>query len=174
VVIDYRKTKIEVLGLIATHLGRVMILPPILAEVDDFEREDCQSLGLEIVSPTLEEYAEAALHKEPGLSAEDYLCLVVSERLTATCLTNDGALHKACRRKSIKCMCGLRPMLHLTEMKILSPRDAWRTAQAIFASNIYITDTVIEDFRRNLNRIAAAKTAEADRKLRKKPSEPRR
>lgn len=174
VIIDYKQTRTEVLGLIAAHLGKVVILPPILDEVDDFGKDDCNRLSLEIVTPSLEEYAEAAIHKEPGLSAEDYLCLVVSERLAATCLTNDGALHKACRRRKIQCMCGLRPMLHLTEMKILSPREALRTAQAIHANNIYITDLVIEDFRRELNRIIAPKGEVAGRKTRKTTDKPGR
>lgn len=174
VLIDYMQAKVQVLELIATHLGRVVILPPTLNEVDNFEKDDCHRLGLEIVTPSLEEYTEAALHKEPGLSAEDYLCLVVSERLAATCLTNDGALHKACRRRSIRCMYGLRPMLNLTEIKVLSPREAWRIAQAIYASNMYITDVVIEDFQRELDRIVAQRAVDADRKSRKRSDEPRR
>lgn len=174
VLIDYVQTRIQVLELITTHLGRVVILPSTLDEVDNFEKDDCHRLGMEILTPSLEEYAEAALHREPGLSAEDFLCLIVSERLAATCLTNDVALHKACRRRGVRCMYGLRPMLNLTEIKVLSPREAWRIAQAISASNLYITDAIIEEFSRELNRIVAQRAAAADTRSKKRSDEPRR
>ena len=147
--------------MIAAHLGRVVVSPPVLDEIDGFVADDCANLGLIILNPTLDEYLEAVNHKEPGLSSEDYLCLILTKRLEATCLTNDKALHKACRSQSVSCMCGLRPMLALVDIKVLPPKEALKIAKSIYANNMYITDAIIGQFEEELARIAGGKIAGA-------------
>ena len=71
-------------------------------------------------------------------------------------------------------MCGLRPMLSLAEMKALAPNEAWKIAQAISLNNMYITNAILDDFKRELNRIVAAKTMEVDRRSRKRPDDSKR
>jgi rRNA-processing protein FCF1 len=154
--------------MIATHLGRVVVSPPIIDEVDGFAMDDCANLGLDIFNPTLDEYMEAAGHKVAGLSAEDYLCLILSKRLQAICLTNDKALHKACRGQNVSCMCGLRPMLALADTGVLPPKEALEIARAIYSNNMYITDTVIEQFEEELARIAGGKVTGGKTKSRKR------
>jgi predicted nucleic acid-binding protein len=168
VIIDYKQTDIEILRLVSNHLGRILVSPATLAEIKDFDRHDCTLLGLEIINPALDEYIQAASHKEPGLSAEDYLCLILAKRLSAICLCNDRAMHKACRGHRVQCMWGLRPMLELVQMRTIPPKTAWRIAQQIYSNNVYITETVIVDFRNKLDAIVSTKLREKERRSRSK------
>lgn len=143
--IDLADADRTLLAMIADALGPVIIPSPILGEVSTLTEEDCESLGLTVLEPSLKQLAEAATARG-RLSEEDHLCLIVARDLGATCVTSDGALHDACVSLGIAVWRGLRPLIALVELGRLEPRTAIVTVRAIRASNAYITGAVIRMF----------------------------
>ena len=49
VLIDYRESDLAILALVARHLARITVLPPVLDEVRGVTATECARLGIEIV-----------------------------------------------------------------------------------------------------------------------------
>ena len=52
VLIDYTHAARSILKLYAQHLGDVFVPEAILDEVDELSREDCEALGIQVVTAT--------------------------------------------------------------------------------------------------------------------------
>jgi len=89
VLIDYAKASLEILGLVATHIGPVYVAAAVLDEVEQLDEAQCQTTGLTIVDGTFAQLTEAAQRGGP-LSFEDKLCLVLARDHGWACLSNDG------------------------------------------------------------------------------------
>ena len=62
-----------------------------------------------------------------------------------TCLTNDGALRRLCKRHGVATRFGLGLMVDLVEAGVLTRRHAVAVAQRIQVSNpLHITDRVLD------------------------------
>ncbi len=152
VLIDYRESDLAILALVARHLGRLAVLPSVLDEVRGVTAEECGRLGIEIVEVETERMLLAA-EVESSVSFNDRLCLVVCREEGWTCLTNDGALRRLCKRHGVVTRFGLGLMVDLVEASALTRQRAVTVARRIRASNpLHITDRVLERFLHALDR----------------------
>lgn len=147
VLIDIVDANEPVLALIVQHIAPVIIPTPVLGEVKTLDEVRCAALGLDLVEPTLEQLREAAI-PHPALSFYDEVCLIVARDGGYTCWTNDGPLGDECASAGVARMRGLRPLLHLVESGALSMAAAVGTVEVIQTINPYITQAVVDDFRR--------------------------
>ena len=74
--IDYRESDLAILALVARHLGRLAVLPPVLDEVRGVTAKEYGRLGVEIVEVETERMLRAA-EMESSVSFNDRLCPVV-------------------------------------------------------------------------------------------------
>ena len=152
VLIDYRESDLAILALVARHLGPLAVLPSVLDEVRGVTAEECGRLGIEIVEVETEQMLLAA-QVESSVSFNDRLCLVMCREEGWTCLTNDGALRRLCKRHGVETRFGLGLMVDLVEAGALTRRRAVAVARRIQASNpLHITDRVLARFLHALDR----------------------
>ena len=152
VLIDYRESDLAILALVAQHLGRLAVLPPVLDEVRGVTAKECERLGIEIVEVETERMLLAAA-VESSVSFNDRLCLVVCREEGWTCLTNDGALRRLCKRHGVETRFGLGLMVDLVEAGALTRRRAVAVARRIRVSNpLHITEGVLDRFLHALER----------------------
>ena len=152
VLIDYRESDLAILALVARHLGRLAVLPPVLDEVRGVTAKECGRLGVEIVEVETERMLLAS-EVESSVSFNDRLCLVVCREEGWTCLTNDRALQRLCKRHGVETRFGLGLMVDLVEAGALTRRRAVAVARRIRVSNpLHITDRVLDRFLDALDR----------------------
>lgn len=154
ILIDYALSDISVIALAVRHLGPVHVPLPILEEVDQLSRDDCERLGITLLDPTLEEMAAAASSPRTTLSFEDELCLVLALANGFTCVTNDKRLRRECESAGVPVRWGLELMLELVARRELTAEAATVTAQAIRRANpLHITEAILERFEKHLRSI---------------------
>ena len=152
VLIDYRESDLTILALVARHLGRLAVLPPVLDEVRGVTAKECGRLGIEIVEVETERML-LATEVESSVSFNDRLCLVVCREEGWTCLTNDRALQRLCKRHGVETRFGLGLMVDLVKAGALTRRRAVAVARRIRVSNpLHITDRVLDRFLHALDR----------------------
>ena len=153
VLIDYRESELGILKLIARHLGRLAVIPSVLEEVRDVTAMECAGLGIEVVKVKTSQMLEAA-KIESAVSFNDRLCLVVCQEERWTCVTNDGALRRLCKRHGVETRYGLGLMVDLVAARVLTRRRAMSVAGRIQLSNpLHINDRVLTRFEDALNRL---------------------
>jgi len=151
VLIDYAKSDLSVLTLVASHIGPIHVPSVVLAEVNQLTEDDCESLGLLVLEEPVE-ILLAAGEKRGALSFEDHVCLLLAKENEWVCVSNDKPLHKACGKEDVEVKWGLRLMIELVELELLDKDVAMEIAQAIHMSNPkHITPAIIEDFRIKIN-----------------------
>ena len=107
---------------------------------------ECARLGIEIVSAETERMLQAT-EVESRVSFNDRLCLVVCHEEGWTCVTNDGALRRLCKRYGVETRFGLGLMVDLVTARALTRRRAVAVARRIQASNpLHINDRVLSRF----------------------------
>ena len=109
VLIDYVETEIAVLSIASRALAPVYVVREVLREVKRLDSAACERLGIHVLEPELEELAAAAARRG-ALSFEDHLCLLVAQARGWTCVTNDGALRRACAAENVAMLWGLELM----------------------------------------------------------------
>lgn len=147
VLIDYAMTDVAPLRL-SDALGPGVVPASILEEVDQLDRAQCKALGLAVVYPNMEILVAAAEWDDPRLSYNDRIVALLAEHHSWTCFTNDGLLFRVCEERGISVRRGLRLMLDLISIQRLQPTAAIRIAEAIAATNPFITSAVLDEFRR--------------------------
>ncbi len=146
VLIDYRESEIGILELVVEHLGRVVVLAPVLGEVRGVTKTQCASLGLEVVDVETEQMLRAA-EVESSVSFNDRLCLVACRDEGWTCVTNDGALRRLCKRHGVQTRFGLGLMVDLVAGGALTKRRAVTVARQIQAANpLHVNEHVLSRF----------------------------
>lgn len=60
VLIDYRESEFDILGLAVQHIGRVVVLELVLDEVRGVMPAQCTQLGIEVVAVETERLVQAA------------------------------------------------------------------------------------------------------------------
>ena len=151
VLIDYRESDLDVLKEVGRNIGRLAVLSEVLDEVHGLTRQKCRSLGIEVVDvemPTLQAAAEV---KAP-VSFNDCLGFVVCLERGWTCVTNDGALRRLCRRHDVKVRRGLGLMVDLVRLGAMGRRRATVIARRMHKANpAHINERVLEQFSRALD-----------------------
>ena len=146
VLIDYRESEIKILELVVQHIGRVVLLAPVLDEVQGVTPAQCTQLGIEVVEVETEQLVRAS-EVESRVSFNDRLCLVACREEGWTCVTNDGALRRLCERHGVATRFGLGLMVDLVAAGALTRRRAMAVARQIQASNpLHINERVIQRF----------------------------
>ena len=146
VLIDYRDSELTVLKLVAQHVGRVAVIPPVLDEVHGLTAGLCARLDIEVIEVETEQMLQAA-EVESSVSFNDRLCMVVCRDEGWTCVTNDGALRRLCKRHGVKSRYGLGLMVDLTAVGVLPRGQAVAVARKIQASNpLHINERVMKRF----------------------------
>ena len=146
VLIDYRDSDRTVLGLISAHVGQLCIPSPVLGEVLHMTEDDCASLGLYVVEPTIDHLL--SVPRAPGpLSFQDHLSLIVARTNGWCCLTNDGRLRKECKAQGVAVMWGLEPLGILVAAGVVSAQHARNVAVAVHHANSrFITREIVRRF----------------------------
>ncbi|MYK41343.1 MAG: PIN domain-containing protein [Gemmatimonadetes bacterium] len=146
VLIDYRESEIKILELVVQHMGRVVVLAPVLDEVQGVTPAQCAQLGIEVVEVETEQLVRAS-EVESRVSFNDRLCLVACREEGWRCVTNDGALRRLCERHGVATRFGLGLMVDLVAAGALTRRRAMAVARQIQASNpLHINERVIQRF----------------------------
>ncbi len=146
VLIDYRESEIKILELVVQHIGRVVVLAPVLDEVQGVTPTQCAQLGIEVVEVETEQLVRAS-EVESRVSFNDRLCLVACREEGWTCVTNDGALRRLCERHGVATRFGLGLMVDLVAVGALTKRRAMVVARQTQASNpLHINERVLARF----------------------------
>lgn len=154
VLIDYRDSDLTMLKLVAQHVGRVAVIPPVLDEVRGLTAGRCARLGIEVVEVEMEQMLQAA-EVGSSVSFNDRLCMVVCRGEGWTCVTNDGALRRLCKRHGVKSRYGLGLMVDLAAVDVLTRGRAVAVARKIQASNpLHINERVMKRFLSALAKIS--------------------
>ena len=154
VLIDYAVADQTILGLVSAHIGPVKVIRQVLDSVDQLSDRDCTSLNIEIVDLDTELLLEAGAKTGGSLSFEDRLGLIACRENGWTCLTNDGALIRACGEAKVPVRRGLRLMLDLVKAGALTKRRALQVADTIHNANPHhINDRVLAEFRSLLDEL---------------------
>ena len=146
VLIDYRESEIKILELVVQHIGHVVVLAPVLDEVQGVTPAQCAQLGIEVVEVEIEQLVRAT-EVESRVSFNDRLCLVACREEGWTCVTNDGALRRLCERHGVATRFGLGLMVDLVAVGALTRRRAMAVARQIQKSNpLHINERVLARF----------------------------
>lgn len=146
VLIDYRESEIKILELVVQHMGRVVVLAPVLDEVQGVTPAQCAQLGIEVVEVETEQLVRAS-EVESRVSFNDRLCLIACREEGWTCVTNDSALRRLCERHGVATRFGLGLMVDLVAVGALTRRRAMAVARQIQASNpLHINERVTQRF----------------------------
>ena len=147
VLIDYRDSALEILELVVQHIGRVVVLAPVLDEVQGLARAKCAQLGIEVVAVEKERLVQAS-EVESRVSFNDRLCLVACREEGWTCVTNDQALRRLCESHGVATRFGLSLMVDLVTARVLTRRRALAVARQIQKSNpLHINESVLTRFK---------------------------
>ncbi|MDP3156520.1 MAG: hypothetical protein Q8N23_27865 [Archangium sp.] len=147
VLIDFLNADLKVLGLVSEFIGPVLVLRVILRdEVDGLTLAGCAKAGLQVVDSSVETLIQAARHESTGrlLSFYDWLVLLEAKERGGACLTNDGALIKACRSHGIDAVRGLAPLLQLVSLGKFRKKEALELVEKMAAKNSYLRKVVPE------------------------------
>ena len=154
VLIDYRDSgDLAVLSLVAEHVGPLFVVSTVFDEVRELEADDCRRIGIRIVDATTEQLAEAG-RVEPRASFNDRVCLVVCREKGWTCVTNDRALQRLCRRHGVSARFGLGLLVDLVVARAIVRGQAEAVARRIQARNpFHINERVLTAFLGALDRV---------------------
>lgn len=148
VLIDYAIAERTILGLVSAHIGPLKVIRQVLDSVDQLSERDCSTLKIEVIDLETDILLEAGSMAAGSLSFEDRLGLVACRDNGWTCLTNDGALIRACGEANVPVRRGLRLILDLVKAGALSKRRALHIADAIHTANPHhINERVLAEFR---------------------------
>lgn len=146
VLIDYRESEIKILKLVVQHIGRVVVLAPVLDEVRGVTPAQCTQLGVEVVKVETEQLVQASAVAS-HVSFNDRLCLVACREEGWTCVTNDGTLRRLCHSHGVATRFGLGLMVDLVAAGALTRPRATAIARQIQASNpLHINERVLQRF----------------------------
>lgn len=150
VLIDYRESDLDVLKEVGRRIGRLAVLSEVLDEVNDLTRRRCASLEIEVVDVEMP-ILDAAAKMKKGISFNDRLCFLVCLERGWTCVTNDRALRRLCRRRDVKVRYGLGLMVDLVRLGVIGRRRATAIARQMQKANpAHINERVLERFERAL------------------------
>lgn len=152
VLIDYRESDLTILSLVAQHVGRVVVTSLVLDEVRGVTATDCGRLGIEVIEVETERMLQAA-DVEASVSFTDRLNLIVCREEGWTCVTNDGALRRLCKRHGVETRFGLGLMVDLVAAGVLTQRRAMAVARRVQVSNpLHINARVLTRFQDALDK----------------------
>ena len=152
VLIDYRQSDLTILKLFSQKVGRVYVARTILREVKGLSQAECEKHEFSIVSPSIEQVAQAGL-ASVSVSFDDYLCYLIAKGNGYILITNDKPLRRLCEADEVRLIWGLELMLLLHRNGYLSQTEAISVAESIHRSNsAHISKSILHEFKRKLQR----------------------
>lgn len=146
VLIDFCKVDKTILSVVCEHVGTIHVPSPVLAEVNEIEEDEAPDLGIVVVEPDLEQVVAAGARRR-GLSFADRLCVIMARDRFWTCVSNDGAVRKACELEAVPVLWGLEMMGLAVGAGGLGLREAEQAAWAIHCDNkMFVTEEIVERF----------------------------
>lgn len=154
VLIDFHAAAdIEVLKLVGRYVGRVVVLAPVLDEVHGVTRADCRRAAITVVEVATDRLLSAAV-VDARVSFNDRLCFVACQEEGWTCVTNDRALRRLCRRRGVPTRFGLGLLADVVAAGAMTPQRAMAIARDMHESNpLHINERVSARFKRALDRL---------------------
>ena len=153
VLIDYRDSEFEVLEIVGQHVGRIVVLTPVLREVQGISRADCERLSMVVVETDTGRLLGAGV-VDSSVSVYDSLCFLTCREEGWTCVTNDKALQRLCESHAVDTRFGLGLLVDLVAVAAITRQRAMAIACLMHESNkTHINDRVIARFMNKLGRI---------------------
>lgn len=146
VLIDFQAAAPGVLAAVRASIGPIHVASAVLAEVDGLTPERALALGIEVIDPPTELLIDAAAARG-RLSFPDRVCLLLAEARGWTCVSNDGALRRACAATGVPTLWGLETIAIAVEQGHLAADAALAAAESIAVENPFITVDLIRRFR---------------------------
>ena len=147
VLIDYRDSDLDVLKLIGHHVGPVVVLASVLDEVHGLTRADCKRLSISVSEVATARLLRAGV-ADSSVSFNDRLCFVVCHEESWTCVTNDRALRRLCKRHGVQTRFGLRLVVELVAAGAITEERAISIACKMHESNpLHINARVLARFK---------------------------
>lgn len=147
VLIDFATRDPSVFALMGRHVGPVHVPRDVLDEVRQLDEDRCTRLGLRVVDGSIEQIVEAGGGRG-ALSFVDRMCLILARDNGWICVSNDGALRRACVAAGVDVRWGLALLLDVVAGGGMDRTAATELAEAIAAANRWIKAEVLEEFRR--------------------------
>ena len=146
VLIDYEGAELDILHLVAKHLGSTAVAAGVFAEVGPLEPKHLAPLGIEILDPTPDQDRRAR-SLPSGTSFNDRLSFIVCQDGGRTCVTNDLGLQKLCQRHGVPTKFGLELMVDLVAVRALERIRAQEVARKIQSvSPDFYPDRILDRF----------------------------
>ncbi len=146
VVIDYANSDIEILTLVGARIGPLAVAASVFNEVRQVTREDCDRLGISVITTTDEQGARA-LVMESACSFHDRLAFIICQDEGRVCVTNDRGLQELCEANGVPTRFGLGLMIDLVRCGALDPDRALAVSQQIGVTNpLFINEKVLGQF----------------------------
>lgn len=146
VLIDFCEVDRTILTVVSEHVGKIHVPAPVLEEVDQIEADEAMDLGIVVVEPELEHVVTAGARRG-GLSFEDRLCVIMARDRSWTCVSNDGAVRKACELESVPVLWGLEMMGLAVGVGAIGIEEAERAAREIHGVNpMFVTEEIVQRF----------------------------
>jgi hypothetical protein len=143
--IDFCKVDKTILSVVCEYVGTIHVPSPVLNEVDQISEDEAADLGIVVVEPQLEQVIAAGARRG-GLSFEDRLCVIMARDRDWVCVSNDGAVRKACEHENVPALWGLEMMGLAVAAGGLGLHEAERAAWAIHSQNKFVTKEIVERF----------------------------
>lgn len=139
VLIGYLQSDLATLGLVAKHVGRVVVLESVIDEVRELTAKQCRCVGITMATAeTVRMFQAVAVQSD--VSFNDGLCLVTCREERWTCVTNDRVLRRLCRQHGVATRCGLGLMVDLVAAGVLTRQRAIAIARKVQASSPFHID----------------------------------
>lgn len=136
VLIGYLQSDLATLGLVAQHVGPVVVLKSVVDDVRGLTGIQCGCVGITMATAeTVRMFQAGAI--ESNVSFNDRLCLVMCREERWTCVTDDRVLCRLCQRHGVATRCGLGLMVDLVAAGVLTNQRAAAIAHKVQASNPY-------------------------------------
>ena len=142
VMLDYLDFAPNILSLTVKHLTQIFIPDVVLAELSKYSQSDIEALGIKIQETPVSYYLLPLLGP---LSFQDRACLMLSQEMGWTCVTNDQKLKKACTHEQVSTLGGFGLLNLLVQNKILTIEEGVIAITAIGRGNNWISPSLIED-----------------------------
>lgn len=153
VLIDYRDSDINVLGLFSKKVGPLYIGRATFQKIKRVSEAEARRQSMVVITPGLG-LAVAASQGRGKLSYDDHETLLLAAQNNWNCISNDNALRTECSQEAVNVLWGLEPMKYLVKVNSLSLNKALSVAKLIQKSNPdYITDDILKRFDEQLREI---------------------
>lgn len=149
VLIDLCREDSVLLSLASAHLGPILVLSPVLAEVNQLDEADCERLGIVVGEPDMAIVMGAA-GRCGGLSYRDRLCLAYARSESCILYTNDRPLLNAALRLGVDARWGLEILIDLVSAGALTRHAGIASARGILDRSRFPVAELVDEFIRRL------------------------